>query len=172
MDGAVKGEEFDYFHDLIVNQQLVRANARGFQDGNLAGMTISLSVVLRYAKDEAWKKKIADECFSGRKKICLAATEAFAGPDVAGLRTTATKTDDGKHYIVNGSKKWITNGMFCDYLVTAVKTEKGLSVLLIERSEGVETKLIKTSYSSTAGTAFVLALFDAMQIPIPRRAFL
>lgn len=37
MDGAVKGEEFDYFHDMIVGQEMVRANARGFQDGNLAG---------------------------------------------------------------------------------------------------------------------------------------
>jgi hypothetical protein len=35
--GAVKGEEFDYFHDLIVSQELTRANARGFQDGNMAG---------------------------------------------------------------------------------------------------------------------------------------
>jgi Acyl-CoA dehydrogenase, N-terminal domain len=35
MDGAVKGEEFDYFHDMIVGQEMVRANARGFQDGNM-----------------------------------------------------------------------------------------------------------------------------------------
>lgn len=37
MDGAVKGEEFDYFHDMLATQELVRANARGFQDGNMAG---------------------------------------------------------------------------------------------------------------------------------------
>lgn len=45
MGGAVKGEEFDYFHDLIVGQESTRANARGFQDGNMAGMTISISAV-------------------------------------------------------------------------------------------------------------------------------
>jgi alkylation response protein AidB-like acyl-CoA dehydrogenase len=45
--------------------------------------------------------------------------------------------------------------MFCDYFVTGCKTEKGFSVLLIERDAAVETKLIKTSYSTTAGTAFV-----------------
>ncbi|KAH6668271.1 acyl-CoA dehydrogenase/oxidase [Halenospora varia] len=163
LDGAVKGEEFDYFHDLIVNQELVRANARGFQDGNLAGMTISLTAVLQHANDEAWKNKITGECFSGRKKICLAVTEAFAGSDVLGIRTTAEKTPDGKFFIVNGSKKWITNGVFCDYFVTAVKTGRGLSVLLIERSEGVETKPIKTSYSSTAGTSFVT--FDNVKVP-------
>jgi hypothetical protein len=122
MGGAVKGEDFDYFHDLIVGQESTRANARGFQDGNMAGMTISISAVNQFANDEAWKKKIMDEVFSGQKKICLAITEAFAGSDVAGIRTTAEKTKDGKFYIINGTKKWITNGMFCDYFVTGVKT--------------------------------------------------
>jgi alkylation response protein AidB-like acyl-CoA dehydrogenase len=118
----LRGEEFDYFHDLIVTQEMVRANARGFQDGNMAGMTISLTAVLQFANDEAWKNKIAQEVLSGKKKICLAITEAFAGSDVAGLRTTAVKTKDGKHYIVNGTKKWITNGVFADYFVTGAKT--------------------------------------------------
>lgn len=108
MNGAMKGEEFDYFHDMIVGQEMVRANARGFQDGNMAGMTISLSAVLQFANDEAYKKKIADEVFAGKKKICLAITEAFAGSDVAGIRTTAEKTADGKHYIVNGTKKYVS----------------------------------------------------------------
>lgn len=164
LGGVVKGEEFDYFHDLVVSQELVRANARGFQDGNMAGMTIGLTAVLNFAKDPVWRKQIADEVFSGRKKACLAITEAFAGSDVAGLRTTAKKTPDGKHYIVNGTKKWITNGVFADYFVTGVNTGKGLSVLLIERGEGVETKAIKTSYSPAAGTAYVT--YDNVKVPV------
>jgi alkylation response protein AidB-like acyl-CoA dehydrogenase/predicted heme/steroid binding protein len=163
MDGAVKGEEFDYFHDLIVSQEMSRCMARGFMDGNMAGMTIGLTAVLNFANDDAFKKKIADEVFSGQKKLCLAITEAFAGSDVAGLRTTAEKTPDGKHYIVNGTKKWITNGCFSDYFVTGVRTGKSLSVLLIERGEGVETKAIKTAYSPTAGTAYVT--FDNVKVP-------
>ncbi|XXH03894.1 hypothetical protein Hte_010302 [Hypoxylon texense] len=163
MDGAVKGEEFDYFHDLITAQEGVRANARGFQDGSLAGMVIGLPCVMNYMKDETRKKAIMDEVFSGKKYMCLAITEAFAGSDVAGLRTTATKTADGKHYIVNGTKKWITNGVFCDYFITGVRTDKGLSVLLIERGEGVETKAIKTSYSPAAGTAYIT--FDNVKVP-------
>ncbi|CZS98527.1 uncharacterized protein RAG0_07225 [Rhynchosporium agropyri] len=164
MGGAVKGEEFDYFHDLIVTQEMVRANARGFQDGNMAGMTISLSAVLQWANDDAWKNKIAQEVFSGKKKICLAITEAFAGSDVAGIRTTAEKTPDGKHYIVNGTKKWITNGIFSDYFVTGVKTDKGLSVIVIEKGEGVETSAIKTSYSAAAGTTYIT--FDNVKVPV------
>lgn len=164
LGGVVKGEEFDYFHDSIVSQELVRANARGFQDGNMAGMTISLTAVLQFANNEAWKNRIASEVFSGKKKICLAITEAFAGSDVAGIRTTAVKTPDGKHYIINGTKKWITNGVWCDYFVTGCKTDKGLSVILIERGPGVETKAIKTSYSPAAGTTFIT--FDNVKVPV------
>lgn len=102
LGGAVKGEEFDYFHDMIMGQEGSRSNARGFQDGNMAGMVIGLPCVMNYMKDEKRKRAIMDEVFSGKKKICLAITEAFAGSDVAGLRTTAVKTPDGKHYIVNG----------------------------------------------------------------------
>lgn len=164
MGGVMKGEDFDYFHDQIIGQEMVRANARGFQDGNMAGMTISLTAVLQWANDETWKNKIAAEVFSGKKKICLAITEAFAGSDVAGLRTVAKKTPDGKHYIVNGTKKWITNGMFADYFVTGVKTEKGLSVILIEKGEGIEVTPIKTSYSAAAGTTYIT--FDNVKVPV------
>lgn len=105
---------------------------------------------------------------SGEKRICLAITEPWAGSDVAGLRTTAKRTEDGKHYMVSGTKKWITNGTWCDYFVTAVKTPKGLSVLLIERGPGVETKPIKTSYSSHApGTSLVT--FTDVKVPVENR---
>lgn len=97
--GGIKGEEFDYFHDLIVNQELSRAMARGFQDGNMAGMMISVTAVINWANDAALRDKVVAECLSGKKFSCLAITEAFAGSDVAGIRTTATKTPDGKHYM-------------------------------------------------------------------------
>ncbi|KAK7754860.1 hypothetical protein SLS62_003174 [Diatrype stigma] len=164
LDGAVRGEEFDYFHDLIMSQEGVRANARGFQDGTLSGMVIGLPCVMNYMPDARRRAALMAEVLGGRKYMCLAITEAFAGSDVAGLRTTATKTADGRHYVVNGTKKWITNGAFSDYFVTGVRTEKGLSVLLIERGEGVETKPIKTSYSPAAGTAYVT--FDNVKVPV------
>lgn len=54
--------------------------------------------------------------------------------------------------------------MFCDYFVTGCKTDKGFSVILIPRDDTVETKLIKTAYSTTAGTAFVE--FNNTKVPI------
>lgn len=130
----------------------------------MAGMSISLTAVKQWLKNKPLRDQLMEEVLSGKKKMCLAITEAFAGSDVAGLRTTAEKTPDGKYYIVNGTKKWITNGMFSDYFVTGCRTKKGFSVILIPRGEGVETTLIKTSYSTAAGTAFVQ--FDNVKVPV------
>lgn len=102
---------------------------------------------------------------AGDKFIALAISEAFAGSDVQGLQTTARKTPDGKHFIVNGTKKWITNGTFADYFSVAVKDPDSgkMSMLFIPRQDGLETKPIKTSYSPAAGTAYVT--FDDVKVP-------
>ncbi|KAK5313760.1 hypothetical protein LTR93_010757 [Exophiala xenobiotica] len=163
--GGIKGEEFDYFHDLIVAQELSRAVARGFQDGNMAGMMISLTAVTQWANDSALRNKVSKECLSGKKFMCLAITEAFAGSDVAGIRTTATKTPDGKHYIVSGEiplneevdHKWHVRRLLCD----GVQDGEGL---LVPRDDNVETKGIKTSYSTAAATAFIQ--FDHVKVPV------
>lgn len=159
----VKGEEFDYFHELIMTQELVRMAARGFGDGLQGGMVIGLPPIMNFGSDDL-KKEIVEPVLAGEKFICLAITEAFAGSDVMGIRTTATLSEDGEHYIVNGTKKWITNGVFADYFTTAVKTDQGFAVICVPRScGGVETKQIKTSYSTTAGTAFVV--FENAKVP-------
>ena len=67
-------------------------------------MAISLTAVQQWFRNVPLREQLTEEVLSGKKKMCLAITEAFAGSDVAGLRTTATKTPDGKHYIVNGTK--------------------------------------------------------------------
>ncbi|KAK4936242.1 hypothetical protein LTR10_022829 [Elasticomyces elasticus] len=163
MNGVVSPEEFDFFHEMIITQELCRTGTRGFNDGNLGGMVISLPAVLYHARPSV-RDRVAEEVLSGKKWMCLAISEAFAGSDVGGMKTTAVKSADGKHYIVNGTKKWITNGTFCDYFVTGVKTAKGFAVLLIERGEGVETTPIKTSYSAAAGTAYIK--FEDIKVPI------
>ncbi|KAJ8521124.1 hypothetical protein ONZ45_g2176 [Pleurotus djamor] len=163
MGGLVKPEEFDCFHELIMAQELGRLNARGYTDGLGGGTAIGLPPVMNFAEPHI-RDRVLEEVFSGKKFICLAITEAFAGSDVAGLRCYAKKTEDGKHWIVTGTKKWITNGAFCDYFTVGCRTDKGMCVLLIERSEGLETKLIKTSYSTSAGTAYIT--FDNVKVPV------
>lgn len=105
--------QFDYFHELIINQEIARCGARGYGDGLQAGCVIGLPPVLNFGSPEL-KARIVSEVLSAKKFICLAVSEAYAGSDVFGLQTTATKTEDGKHWIVSGTKKWITNGTFAD----------------------------------------------------------
>jgi alkylation response protein AidB-like acyl-CoA dehydrogenase len=100
------------------------------------------------------------EILSGKARICLAITEPAAGSDVRNITTTAEKTADGKHYIVNGEKKWITNGIFSDYFMTAVRTggpgAEGISFLLIPRhSEGVNCRKIEIGAGRLSATTYI-----------------
>ena len=68
MGGVVKGEEFDYFHELVLNQELVRIAARGVADGLQAGMVIGLPPVMNFGP-EPLRSKVLEEVFSGQKVI-------------------------------------------------------------------------------------------------------
>ncbi|KAF8656816.1 hypothetical protein AX16_002365 [Volvariella volvacea WC 439] len=163
MYGTVKPEEFDYFHELIMSQEMARIHARGYHDGVAGGNMIGLPAIKNFARPEI-KERVLTEVLDGKKILCLAITEAFAGSDVAGMKTFARKSSDGKYWVVTGTKqKWITNGHFADYFVTGCRTEKGMIVLLIERGVGVNTKHINTAYGPASGTAFVT--FDNVKVP-------
>ena len=91
----------------------MRTGGRGYGDGLLGGKVIGLPPVLNFGSPEL-QAKVVPDVLAGKKFICLAISEAQAGSDVFGLQTNAVKTEDGKHWIVNGTKKWITNGTFAD----------------------------------------------------------
>eukprot|EP00658_Telonema_sp_P-2_P040992 TRINITY_DN29311_c0_g2_i2.p1 TRINITY_DN29311_c0_g2~~TRINITY_DN29311_c0_g2_i2.p1 ORF type:complete len:300 (+),score=104.56 TRINITY_DN29311_c0_g2_i2:104-1003(+) len=117
---------------------------------------------------DAMKATLGRELLVGDKISCLAISEPFAGSDVSAVRTTAEKTADGKHFIVNGVKKWITEGMTADVFVTAVRTggkgHAGMSLLVVERQDGLDTTQIKTTYSTSAGTSLVL--MEDLKVPV------
>ncbi|PIP37214.1 MAG: acyl-CoA dehydrogenase [Desulfobacterales bacterium CG23_combo_of_CG06-09_8_20_14_all_51_8] len=86
--------------------------------------------------DEAQKKRWVPKCVSGEYILAVAMTEPDAGSDLANLSTRAVR--DGDHYIVNGSKIFISNGQLADLCVVAVRTKDtgkphaGVSLLVIE----------------------------------------
>ena len=137
---------------MICHKEMCRLGAPGFVDGLKAGLIIGLPPVMYWAQKDI-KERVTHEVLRGEKQICLAISDPDAGSDVAGLTCTAKLSDCGKFYIVNGTKKWITNGMFCDYFVTAVRTGgkgiPGISMLLIERSAGNLLIILKFSYLFT-----------------------
>merc|ERR1711865_530898 len=139
--------------------------AGGILWGMMGGLGIGLPPLLNFGSDEL-KATCCRQILAGEKVICLAITEPSAGSDVANLGTTAEKMDD--HYLLNGEKKWITNGVFADYFTVACRTGgdgmKGVSLLLVERSEGVETKQMQCMGVWPSGTTYVT--FDDVKVPL------
>ncbi|EER15269.1 Acyl-CoA dehydrogenase, putative [Perkinsus marinus ATCC 50983] len=165
---AAKPQGFDYFHELIFIDELCRCGSGGVMWGMMGGLNIGLPTVLNFGTSEM-KARVAPPCVRGEKNICLCITEPHAGSDVANIRTTAKLTPDGKHYIVNGQKKWITNGIFSDYFSVAVRTGgsgmKGISMLLVERGmPGLKTTRLDCQGVLSSGTTFVE--FDDVKVPV------
>merc|ERR1711907_279972 len=164
--GGVKPSEFDYFHKLICHEEFGRLATPGYVDGLGIGFLIGLPPVIKFAKP-AVRDAVTPQVLLGEKRLCLAITEPYTGSDVASITTTATRTEDGQHFIVKGTKKWITNGEFCDYFVTAVRTGgkgmKGVSMLLVERTDDLDTKHLTASYSKSAGTSLVM--YENVKVP-------
>ncbi|TKA71099.1 hypothetical protein B0A49_03251 [Cryomyces minteri] len=89
------------------------------------------------------------------------------GSDVANIKTTAKR--QGDHYVVDGSKKWITNGIWADYVTAAVRTggpgRNGVSMLIIPlRSQGVTTRRMQNSGVGASGSTFIE--FDNVKVPV------
>merc|ERR1719160_802512 len=134
--------------------------------GLAGGLCIGLPPVLKWAQDDV-KAKVVPACLKAEKVICLAITEPTAGSDVANLKTTAEK--QGDHYILNGEKKWITNGVFADYFTVACRTGdkgmKGISMLLVEKTmPGVKTRPMNCSGVWSSGTTYIT--FDDVKVPV------
>ncbi|THW53175.1 acyl-CoA dehydrogenase NM domain-like protein [Aureobasidium pullulans] len=165
---CVAPEKWDLFHEMLITDEISRAGSGGFVWNLIGGFGIGAPPVLKYGKKEL-VQRIMPEILSGDKRICLAITEPDAGSDVANLTCEAKLSEDGKHYIVNGEKKWITNGIWSDYFTTAVRTGgegmNGVSVLLIERSfGGVSTRKMDCQGVWSSGTTYVT--FEDVKVPV------
>ncbi|EGC41158.1 acyl-CoA dehydrogenase [Histoplasma capsulatum var. duboisii H88] len=165
---CVPPESWDFFHELIVTDELSRAASGGLVWNLIGGFGIGCPPVIKYGKKEL-VNRILPGILAGDKRICLAITEPDCGSDVSNISCEAKLTPDGKHYIVNGEKKWITNGIWSDYFTTAVRTGEpgmnGISVLLIERSAGgVGTRKMDCQGMATSGTTYVT--FEDVKVPV------
>jgi len=159
------GFEPDYFHELVLYDELSRTGSGGFLWGIAGGTTIGLPPIYNHASEEL-KDRVIPDCVNGRKCACLCITEPTAGSDVANLRTSAKL--EGDHYILNGEKKWITNGVFADFFTVACRTGgkgmNGLSLLLVEKTmPGVTTRKMKCSGVWSSGTTYIT--FDDVKVP-------
>lgn len=86
-----------------------------------ASQSIGYKGILLYGTD-AQKRKYLPDCASGRKIAAFALTEPGAGSDAAGVKTRAELSADGTHYVLTGSKIWISNGPQADVFTVFAKT--------------------------------------------------
>ncbi|KAI4126069.1 MAG: hypothetical protein LQ338_003957 [Usnochroma carphineum] len=132
------------------------------------GYSFAIPPILKFGSRHLQDRFLPD-LLRGKKRICIAITEPDAGSDVAGIQTTARKTKDGTHYIVNGTKKWITNGIWSSYATMAIRTgghgPSGLSLLLVPllNHPGVSMRPIKVAGHLTSGTTFIE--LDDVRVP-------
>ena len=154
------GLDLDIFYTVIFLEELQRVNSGGFAAAMWALAYLAMTHLKVEGSPEI-KEKYLTPSVLGEKIGCLCITEPFGGSDVAGMRSTAVLKGD--HYVLNGSKTFITNGVYSDYLIVAAKTtpekgNKGLSIFVIDRAaEGISaTKLDKLGWraSDTGELAF------------------
>ncbi|QXP61438.1 acyl-CoA dehydrogenase family protein [Olleya sp. HaHaR_3_96] len=154
------GMDLDIFYMVILLEELQKINSAGFAAAMWAHAYLAMTH-LKAEGSDAIKDKYLTASITGDMIGCLCITEPFGGSDVAGMRSTAVKKGDT--YVINGSKTFITNGVYSDYLVVAAKTNpelgnKGISIFLIDRdTPGVSaTKLDKLGWraSDTGEIAF------------------
>jgi acyl-CoA dehydrogenase len=159
-------EGIDLWHGIILNEEMARVAVGGVA-ATLLVHGIGLPPVINFGSDKV-KQMVAPPVLAGTKRISLAITEPGGGSDVAQLQTTARL--EGDHYVVNGSKTYITGGMNANWFTTAVRTggegSGGVSTLLIPAdAEGVSrTALDRKQGWWCSDTATIY--FDNVQVPV------
>jgi alkylation response protein AidB-like acyl-CoA dehydrogenase len=145
--------------------------ARGWMGiaGILGSHSLSCRMIAKHGTDEQ-KQRYLPELATGERRTGIGLTEPDAGTDLQGIRTTARR--DGDHYVVNGTKMWITNARHADPLPVLVKTDptatpahKGMSVLLVDAATPgftVTKDIGKLGYKGTESCEIVL---DDVRVP-------
>ena len=160
------GMDLDLFYTIIFLEEMQKINSGGFAAAMWAHEYLAMTHLNKEGNHEQ-KQKYLVPSVEGDMIGCLCITEPFGGSDVAGMRSIAIK--QGDKYILNGSKTFITNGVYSDYLIVAAKTDpsdkyKGISIFVVDRdTKGISaTKLDKLGWraSDTGEIAF-----DNVEIP-------
>ena len=126
------GVDTDFRYNCIVNEEIGRSGCSGL--GWTLHNDISVPYIVRYGNEDQ-KKKYLPACVSGELITAIAMTEPGTGSDLQGIKTTAVL--EGDHYILNGSKTFITNGQKAGLVIVVAKTDtsagsKGISLFLVE----------------------------------------
>lgn len=163
---GIPHQEWDTWCSVIVGDELNRMGWCGVTWGLNGGNGIGCPPIARFGTREQrrrWLPRVA----RGELRFCLGITEPDGGSDVANIKTTAEKR--GGKYIVNGAKKWITNGIWADYCTTAVRTggpsHGGISLLVVPlKAPGVTTRRMENQGVNASGSTYIT--FEDVEVPL------
>jgi alkylation response protein AidB-like acyl-CoA dehydrogenase len=123
--------------------------------------------ILYYGND-AQKQKYIPKLATGEWKAAYCLTEPDSGSDANSGKTKAALSADGKHYIINGQKMWITNGGFADIYVVFAKidNDKNLSAFIVEKSFGGITMNEEEKKMGIKGSSTRQIFFNDCKVPV------
>ncbi|MCF8461529.1 MAG: acyl-CoA dehydrogenase family protein [Flavobacteriales bacterium] len=160
------GIDADFMYSVIFMEEISKCESGGFMILPAVQQYMSSPYIYKHGS-EFLKEKYLTKVISGEWIACIGISEPGAGSDVANIQTKAIK--DGDHYVVNGSKTFITNGVYGDFVVAVVKTDPamgaaGVSLLIIDlNSEGVTRNKLKKLGWHASDTAELH--FDNVKVP-------
>ncbi len=161
---AYGGSGKDFVTSVIVAEYL--GGGYSFSVANAAHAGIGTLPIL-YFGTEAQKQKYVTKLATGEYKGSYGLTEPNSGSDALSAKTTATLTADGKHYLINGQKCWITNGGFSDvYTVFAKIDGEQFTAFIIERGTEGFTQGPEEHKMGIKGSSTVQLYFQDCKIPV------
>jgi acyl-CoA dehydrogenase len=165
---GVPVEEWDYLHTAIWVDERARTGISGPGSSLSPGFAYGIPPLLAFGSPQL-QEQFLPELLPGKVRSCIAITEPHAGSDVANIQTTAKKSSDGKHYIINGEKKWITNGIWAKYATMAVRTggkgPTGISLIVVDlESPGVTRRRLDVQGQRAGGTTYIE--LDDVKVPV------
>lgn len=160
------GTNADFFHTVVLLEEVARCTMGGFAAAHGVHQYMATAHLLKAGSAEL-KKKYLPKAITGEIWGSLAISEPNAGSDVAAIKTTAVK--QGDEYILNGSKTFITNGYYGDFVTVACKTApeqgiSGISLLIVDQKiPGFRTTKLKKLGWHSSDTAELF--FDNVRVP-------
>jgi len=123
--------------------------------------------ILYYGNEEQ-KSKYLPKLATGEWAACYCLTEPDAGSDANSGKTKATLTEDGKHYLINGQKMWISNAGFADLFIVFAKIEddKNLTAFIVEKNFGGITMNEEEKKLGIKGSSTRQVFFNDCKVPV------
>ena len=171
LETELGGPGGDFLCSVVVIEELAKRYESGF------ALALHSDIIVPYIHEcgsDAQKQRWLPGCASGDLVTAIAMTEPGTGSDLANIATTAVR--DGDHYVINGTKTFISNGILCDLCIVAAKTDpdpeaahRGISLIVVEADRPGFVKGKKLQKIGMASQDTAELAFEDCRVPVANR---